>query len=62
VRGVVAVKLTAAAYLSTTRAWHNDDSPDLAPTMAVLDARLRRIEGWLAPADRRRRNEEPLPA
>jgi AcrR family transcriptional regulator len=52
-RGAVAVRLTAAAYLSTTRAWYDDDSPDLARTMAVLDARLRRIEGWLVPAARR---------
>jgi len=58
-RGAVAVKLTAAAYLSTMRVWQRDDSPDLARTMAALDARLRRIERWLAPTDRRRRDEEP---
>ena len=51
-RGIVAVKLTAAAYLTTMRAWQEDDSPDLARTMAVLDARLRRIERWLAPVHR----------
>src|SRR6516164_825266 len=60
-RGAVAVKLTAAAYLSTMRVWQRDDSPDLARTMAALDARLRRIERWLAPTDRRRRDEEPAP-
>ena len=59
-RGAVAVKLTAAAYLSTMRVWQRDDSPDLARTMAALDARLRRIERWLAP-DRRQRDEEPAP-
>lgn len=46
-RGAVAVKLTAAAYLSAMRVWQRDDSPDLAPTMAALDARLRRMERWL---------------
>ena len=60
-RGAVAVKLTAAAYLSTMRVWQRDDSPDLARTMAALDARLRRIERWLAPTDSRRRDEEPAP-
>ena len=44
--GIVAVKLTAAAYLATQRGWLRDDSPDLAPTMAALDRRLRGIERW----------------
>src|SRR6266566_7741568 len=44
--GIVAVKLTAAAYLATARVWLRDDSPDLAPTMAALDRRLRGIERW----------------
>jgi len=44
--GAVAVKLTAAAYMATLRAWLRDDSPDLAPTMAALDRRLRGIERW----------------
>ncbi len=46
---LVAVKLTAAAYLATMRVWQHDDAPDLAQTMAALDGRLRRIERWLAP-------------
>ena len=45
--GILAVKLTTAAYLMTQRVWVGDDSPDLAPTMAELDRRLRGIERWL---------------
>jgi AcrR family transcriptional regulator len=50
--GVIAVKLTAAAYLATGRTWLRDESPDLAQTMAQLDRRLRGIERWLVPAGR----------
>ena len=62
IRGAIAVKLTAATYLSTMRVWRGDDSPDLGRTMAVLDARLRRIERLLAPLHRPRADGEPLPA
>ena len=61
-RGAVAVKLATAAYLSAMRVWQRDDSPDLARTMASLDARLRRIERWLAAARSTRHRDEPLPA
>jgi AcrR family transcriptional regulator len=62
VRGAVAVKLAAAGYLSVMRVWQRDDSPDLARTMAALDARLRRIERWFASARAARRNDDPVAA
>ena len=49
----IVVKLTAAVYVSVTRIWARDESPDLAPTMAALDRRLRGIERWLVPGRRR---------
>lgn len=61
-RGAIAVKLTGAAYLGAMRAWQRDDSPDLAQTMAALDARLRRIERWLMPGSPARRGEAAAPA
>ena len=60
--GVVAVKLTAAAYLATSRVWLRDDSPDLAPTMAALDRRLRGIERWFGSGARPRRGAAENPA
>jgi AcrR family transcriptional regulator len=54
-RGAVAVKLTAGAYAATLRVWRRDDTPDLAPTMAALDRRLRGIERWLGTPRRRGR-------
>lgn len=61
-RGAIAVKLAAAAYLSAMRVWQRDDSQDLARTMAALDARLRRIEPWFGSAFGRRSGGEPIPA
>jgi ubiquinone biosynthesis protein COQ9 len=45
--GIVTVKLVAAAYLFASQTWARDTSPDLAPTMAALDRRLRGIERFL---------------
>jgi AcrR family transcriptional regulator len=61
-RGAIAVRLATAAYLSAVRVWQRDDSPDLSRTMAALDARLRRIEGWLGSTPRRRTDQAPIPA
>jgi len=55
--GVVAVKLTGAAYLATSRVWRRDQSPDLATTMAALDRRLRGIERWYGGGRRRPADE-----
>jgi hypothetical protein len=60
--GAIAVKLTAACYLAAARTWARDESPDLAPTMAVLDRRLRGIERWLAPRTRSFRGRETAEA
>jgi AcrR family transcriptional regulator len=61
-RGALAVKLTGAAYLAAMRVWRRDDSPDLAQTMAALDARLRRIERWLVSSGPVRRGDEAVAA
>jgi len=60
--GILAVKLTAAAYAATLRGWLRDDSPDLAPTMAALDRRLRGIERWYRSGRRQQRGAAASPA
>jgi AcrR family transcriptional regulator len=60
--GVIAVKLTTAAYIAAARSWARDESPDLAPTMAVLDRRLRGIERWLEGGRRRTGERETAEA
>lgn len=49
--GKLRVKGLTAVWVWTLRAWQRDQTADLAPTMAVLDAALGRAEraaGWLA--------------
>lgn len=57
VGGVMATKLTAGVYLATMRGWLRDQSPDLAPTMAALDRRLRGIERWYGSGRRSSRTQ-----
>lgn len=43
-RGLVRTQVLAAIYGRTFRTWLDDDSVDMAPTMAELDGQLRRAE------------------
>jgi AcrR family transcriptional regulator len=60
--GAIAVKLTTAAYLAASHTWSRDQSPDLAPTMATLDRRLRSMERWLSPRQQRFRDRQEAEA
>jgi AcrR family transcriptional regulator len=42
--GTVRIKALSVVYLSTLRIWIDDDTPDMARTMAALDKALRRLE------------------
>lgn len=55
--GAVAIKLTVGVYLATMRGWLRDETPDLAPTMAALDRRLRGVERWYGRGRHRPRRE-----
>lgn len=46
-KGKVRIKLLGLAYLATLRTWLQDDSPDLAKTMAALDKALKRAEPFM---------------
>ncbi len=46
-KGLVQVKTLSAVWLATLRDFLKDESEDLSPTMAALDARLRRLESLL---------------
>ncbi|CAA6604625.1 putative Regulatory protein TetR [Rhodospirillaceae bacterium LM-1] len=45
--GRLKAKALAAVYLSTVKAWLEDDTPDLGPTMCALDKGLTRCERLL---------------
>jgi len=56
--GMIRRKGLAALYAATLRDWLKDDTADKSRTMAALDGRLRRAEGWAntlksAPSGRR---------
>jgi AcrR family transcriptional regulator len=46
-RGLLRRKLLGLVYLDTIRAWLQDDSADLGPTMSRLDKRLRQTVGMM---------------
>ncbi|HZB91946.1 MAG TPA: hypothetical protein VE397_10920 [Stellaceae bacterium] len=46
-RGRMRARLLAGLYVSVLRVFLDDDSADLAKTMAALDRRLRAVESWL---------------
>lgn len=57
-RGRIRANLVAGIYLAAMREFLEDDTPDLARTMAALDRRLRHAGSWLglsgpAPAEAR---------
>ncbi len=47
-RGLVRIKGLGLVYLPTLRVWLNDDSEDMARTMADLDRRLGRLDDLVA--------------
>lgn len=57
-RGLARIQGLGAVYARSFRVWLDDESPDLARTMADVDARLRRAER-LASGLRGWRNREP---
>lgn len=47
VRGMLRIKALGLVYLSALRAWTQDDSADMAGTMAALDKGLRRLDQFV---------------
>lgn len=45
-KGVAKIAGLTAIYLRTLWVWRDDDSPDMAKTMAALDQALGHAEGW----------------
>ncbi len=46
-RGAVRVRAVGVIYAANLRVWLNEESEDMAKTMADLDRRLRRAEEWM---------------
>jgi len=46
IRGAIRAKALSAIYGATLRDWLRDETADKSRTMAALDGRLRRAEGW----------------
>ena len=44
--GALRVRAAGLIYAANLRVWLGEESPDMAKTMADLDRRLRRAEGW----------------
>lgn len=59
VRGMLRIKGLALIYLVTMRTWLEDDSVDMARTMAQLDRRLRRAEAVIRSVPCRPRRWSP---
>jgi AcrR family transcriptional regulator len=59
-KGRMLARGLTAVWLATLRVWLNDDSEDMASTMAALDRNLKRAEriAGLLPSGRRRRRAE----
>ncbi len=51
-RGALRQRALAAIHLAVLRVWLDDDSADLARTMAALDRRLKNAERWVQVIDR----------
>lgn len=63
VRGVIRIKALGLLYLRVLRVWLDDDSEDMARTMAALDKGLDRLDRAAARFSRRRsRDAAPEPA
>lgn len=46
IKGAIKVAGLSALYLKTVKIWMDDDSPDMAKTMAALDKSLNHAERW----------------
>ena len=47
VKGAIKVVGLSGLYLKTLKTWVDDDSPDMAATMAALDNSLKNADEWV---------------